>query len=218
MKKTSEHDFEPTRPVEQTRAEEKTDAVKADAAAPSAESAGPSTESASEETPSAGQVPDSEARIAELQKLNSDLQDQYLRKAADFDNYRKRMIREKQEAIDYANTNLLLDLLETLDNFDRAIDAAGSHEPGTPVASFADGVGMIRTQLAGKLESKYGLSYYPSVGTAFDPNIHEAIGTVQSPEATEPVVQEEYVKGYKLKDKVVRLAKVIVKMPAPAEN
>lgn len=154
------------------------------------------------------------ARIAELEKLNAELQDQYLRKAADFDNYRKRMIKEKQDAIDFANTNLLVDLVQVLDDFDRAIAAGGAHEAGTPAAAFADGVTMIRKQLGGMLETKYGLAYYPVKGAHFDPTIHEAIGSLPSADVKEPTVSQEFTKGYKLKDRVIRVAKVMVSMPA----
>lgn len=151
-------------------------------------------------------------RLEELEKKNAELQDQYLRKAADFDNYRKRMIREKQEAIDYANSALLLDLVQVLDDFDRAIDAGSAGDQGEQGA-FTDGVSMIRKQLGSLLESKYGLEYYPAKDTAFDPNIHEAIGTVPDPGVKEPTVAEEYLKGYKLRGRVIRPAKVMVKMP-----
>lgn len=157
-------------------------------------------------------------RIAELEKLNAELQDQYLRKAADFDNYRKRMIKEKQDAIDFANTNLLVDLVQVLDDFDRAIAAGGAHEAGTPAAAFADGVTMIRKQLGGMLESKYGLAYYPVKGAHFDPTLHEAIGSIPSPEVKEPTVLEEFTKGYKLKDRIIRVAKVMVQMPVETSN
>ena len=162
--------------------------------------------------------PDLTSRVAELEKLNANLQDQYLRKAADFDNYRKRMIREVQEARDFANTNLLVDLVQILDNFDRAIEAGGSHEAGTPAAAFSEGIGMIRNQLGSMLESKYGLTYYPSKGLPFDPNFHEAINTAVSAEVKEPTVSEEFTKGYKLKDRVIRTSKVLVQMPAEANN
>ncbi len=84
---------------------------------------------------------------------------------------------------------------------------------GNHAAAMADGVTMIRKQLGGMLESKYGLAYYPSKGTSFDPTIHEAIGSVPSPEVKEPTVADEFVKGYKLKDRVIRVAKVMVQMP-----
>lgn len=158
-------------------------------------------------------VPSPEERIAELEMLTADLQNQYLRKVADFDNYRKRMIREKQEAIQFANTNILVDLIDVLDNFDRAIVAGGDHEPGTPASAFSEGISMIRDQFGAMLENKYSLTHYPVVGEHFDPNIHEAVGTQSSAEVTEPTVYEEFVKGYKLKDRVIRLAKVMVRMP-----
>lgn len=158
------------------------------------------------------------SRVEELEKLNADLNDQYLRKAADFDNYRKRMIREKQDAIDFANTNLLVDLVQILDDFDRAIASGGVHEAGSPGAALTDGVTIIRNQLSSMLENKYGLVHYPVEGTVFDPHVHEAIGSIPSPEVKEPTVAEEFVKGYKLKDRVIRVAKVMVRMPAESET
>jgi len=196
------------------------DSVSADSVSASA----PETDNASDQegtaSAQAGASSDEKAgtdlteRIADLEKMNAQLQDQYLRKAADFDNYRKRMIREKQEAIDYANTNLLSDLVKVLDDFDRAIESGSTLEAGSAGAAFADGVVMIRSQLGGMLQSKYGLEYYPSLGSVFDPNIHEAIASHPSPEVSEPTVSEEFMKGYRLKDRIVRLAKVAVSMPA----
>ena len=155
-----------------------------------------------------------ESRIAELEARCAEYKDLYMRKAADFENYRKRMIKEKQEAIDYANTGLLVDLVQVLDDFDRAIAAAETAEEGSAAAAFIEGVAMIRKQMASMLESKYGLVYYPSPeGEPFDPNIHEAIGRVPAEDATEPVVQAECRKGYKLKERVIRVAQVIVKTP-----
>ncbi len=158
------------------------------------------------------------ARIGELEKLNATIQDQYLRKAADFDNYRKRMIKEKQDAVDYANTNLLVDLVQVLDDFDRAIASTPASDAASASNAFADGVSMIRKQLGGLLESKYGLAYYEVKGVPFDPTIHEALGSVPSADVKEPTVAEECVKGYKLKDRVIRVAKVIVHMPAEPEK
>lgn len=157
-------------------------------------------------------------RIQELEKQQAELQDQLVRKAADFDNYRKRMIREKQEAIDFANTVLLTDLVQILDDFDRAIDAGVATEDTTAATAFADGVVMIRKQLGSLLETKYGMEYYPSKDQLFDPHVHEAIGTQPDSDITEPTVAEEYLKGYKLKGRVIRLAKVMVKMPPEAAS
>lgn len=146
---------------------------------------------------------------AELEAKNKELHNQYLMAMADFDNYRKRMIKEKQEAFDYANANLLTDLLESIDNFDRALDAAAT---ATDVSSVVDGVKMIRNQLVSMLENKYNLAGYGEKGDAFDSNIHEAIGSMAGPVA-EPVCSEVYLKGYKLKDRIIRYAKVMVQMP-----
>ncbi|MGI5067700.1 nucleotide exchange factor GrpE [Treponema denticola] len=159
-----------------------------------------------------------EKRIEELEAKCRDWQDQYLRKAADFENYRKRMIREKQEAIDYANGNLLLDLVQVLDDFDRAIDAGKTQGGESANNAFVEGVVMIKNQMVSMLSSKYGLSYYPAKGEAFDPNLHEAVSMIQSPDVKEAVVGEELQKGYKLKERVIRHSKVMVLMPAEKQD
>lgn len=159
-----------------------------------------------------------EKRIEELEAICRDWQDQYLRKAADFENYRKRMIREKQEAIDYANGNLLLDLVQVLDDFDRAIDAGKTQGGESSNNAFVEGVVMIKNQMVSMLSSKYGLSYYPAKGEAFDPNLHEAVSMIQSPDVKEAVVGEELQKGYKLKERVIRHSKVMVLMPVEKQD
>lgn len=159
-----------------------------------------------------------EKRIEELEAICRDWQDQYLRKAADFENYRKRMIREKQEAIDYANGNLLLDLVQVLDDFDRAIEAGKTQGGEAANDAFVEGVVMIKNQMVSMLSSKYGLSYYPAKGEAFDPNLHEAVSMIQSPDVKEAVVGEELQKGYKLKERVIRHSKVMVLMPAEKQD
>ena len=161
--------------------------------------------------------PSDAEKLASLEAKCRELQDQYLRKAADFDNYRKRMIKEKQEAIDYANTNLISDLLQILDDFDRAIEA-GKKAGEESAAAFMQGVTMIRNGLSSLLESKYGLQYYEVQGKPFNPDIHEAVATNPSAEVTEPTVGAELQKGYKLKERILRPAKVMVLMPAPAEK
>lgn len=151
-----------------------------------------------------------ESKVADLEKENADLKDQLLRRAADFDNYRKRMLKEKQDTFDYANENLLSDLLDSLDNFDRTVDAAASAQD---VKSIVDGIKMINKNLVNILESKYNLVGYGSAGDIFNPDEHEAIGRVQNPDAKESTLKEVYLKGYKIKDKVIRHAKVMVETP-----
>ena len=151
-----------------------------------------------------------EEKIAALEKENAELKDQLLRRAADFDNYRKRMLKEKQETYDYANASLLGDLLESLDNFDRTIAAA---KDAKDVKTIADGIKMINESLVKMLEDKYGLKAYGKEGEDFDPNEHEAIGRVEDEDAKKETLKQIYLKGYKLKDRVIRHAKVMVNVP-----
>ena len=175
-----------------------------DAAASEPAGAKPAAEDSGGDT-----ISELEKQVETLKKENADLKDQVLRRAADFDTYRKRMLKEKQDVFDYANENLLHDLLDSLDNFDRATDAASSAKD---VKSIADGVKMINASLVKMLEDKYNLSSYGVPGDVFDPDEHEAIGSVEGAVA-EPVLKEVYLKGYKLKDRIIRHAKVMVTMP-----
>ena len=148
-------------------------------------------------------------KIAALEKENAELKDQLLRRAADFDNYRKRMLKEKQDTFDYANANLLGDLLESLDNFDRTVEASKN---ATDAKSIADGIKMINKNLVKMLEDKYNLVSYGKPGDAFNPDEHEAIRSEEG-KVKEPEIKEVYLKGYKLKEKIIRHAKVLVTMP-----
>ncbi|WP_010254815.1 nucleotide exchange factor GrpE [Treponema primitia] len=162
-----------------------------------------------------------EEKIADLEEKLKEANDLYLRKAADFENFRKRMNREKQDAIDFANQSLLLDLILIIDDFDRAIKSAENMAAASKEAastskefdSFYEGITLIEKRLTTQLENKWGLKRFDSAGEAFDPNRHEAIMMEKSPEITDPVVQEDFLKGYTLKDRVVRSAKVKVLMP-----
>ncbi len=154
--------------------------------------------------------PTPEEKIEQLEKENADLKDQLLRRAADFDNYRKRMIKEKQDTFDYANANLLADLLESLDNFDRTLEASAT---ATDVKAIVDGIKMVNGSLVAMLENKYGLTSYAVEGDEFDPDVHEAIGRVEEEGKEKETLKQVYLKGYKLKDKVIRNAKVMVSVP-----
>ena len=156
--------------------------------------------------------PTLEEKLAEVEKEAAEYKDSYLRKCADFDNYRKRMIKEKQDAIDYANTNLLSDLLSFIDNLDRALEAVKVAKENDATKSLVEGVGMIQKQLIGMLESKYNLVSFGEKGESFDPEKHEAIASNPGP-VQEPVLAEVYLKGYMLKDRIIRHAKVMVIMP-----
>ena len=163
-----------------------------------------------------------EEKIAELEAKLEEANDNYLRKAADFENFRKRMNQEKSIAIDYANQTLLLDLVTVIDDFERAIKAAetqreaagnDSERIASSFFSLYEGISMIEKSLVTQLENKWGLKRFESKGEIFDPNLHEAIMMEKAEEIEEPLVTEEFIKGYFLKDRVIRPAKVKVVMP-----
>ncbi|MDR0447097.1 MAG: nucleotide exchange factor GrpE [Treponema sp.] len=160
--------------------------------------------------------------IADLEAKLAEAHDNYLRKAADFENYRKRMNQEKITAVEYANQSLLLDLVSVIDDFERAIKSAGTQREAagsdteqiaSSYSSLYEGISMIEKSLVSQLENKWGLKRFDSAGEAFDPNRHEAIMMEKSAELEEPVVAEEFIKGYTLKERVIRPAKVKVVMP-----
>ena len=195
--------------------EEKT---QGEAAQPEKE-ADPSTSSGTEGTPeeapadpstSSGTAETPEEKIAALEKEIAELKNQALYKAAENDNWRKRMMQQKEEAVAYANASLLGDLLDSLDNFDRTLDAA---KDAKDAKSIADGIKMINKSLVKLLEDKYGLVSYGKEGDEFNPEEHEAIGRQEDEKAKKETLAQVYLKGYKLKDKVIRHAKVMVKVP-----
>ena len=148
--------------------------------------------------------------IANLEQQLAESRDQFLRKAADFENFRKRMNQEKQSAIEYANQSLLLDIVPIIDDFERALQAASASKD---FAALLEGITMIEKRLTSQLENKWGLKRFNSAGELFDPNRHEALMMEKSPDVEEAVVQEDLIKGYMLKDRVIRAAKVKVLMP-----
>lgn len=161
-----------------------------------------------EQTPEE-KIEDLQKKIESLTAENADLKDQVLRRAADFENYRKRVLQEKKDMLDYGNSGLLKDLLESLDNFDRTIEAAESAKDPKVIA---DGIKMINKSMVSMLENKYNLVSYGETGDAFDPNIHEAIG-MQEGDVPGEQLAAVYLKGYKLKDRIIRHAKVMVIKP-----
>ncbi|MCL2180078.1 MAG: nucleotide exchange factor GrpE [Treponema sp.] len=169
-----------------------------------------SEEAATELTSESSAELSAEEKIAELETQLAETRDQLLRKAADFENFRKRMNQDKQSAIEYANQSLLLDIIPIIDDFERAITAG---ETSADITSFLDGIKMIEKRFTAQLESKWGLKRFNSAGEIFDPNLHEALMMEKSPDVTEATVQEDFSKGYYLKDRVIRAAKVKVLMP-----
>ena len=157
------------------------------------------------------QAPAAEAeQIDQLSAQVAALQHELLRKQADLENFRKRMNRDKEEAIKFANGGLLLDLTAVLDDFERAISAAAQSEE---FATLYSGIELIEKQLLGTLERKWGLIRFDSAGQPFDPERHEALATEPSAEHPEATVLEDYQKGYTLHGRVIRAARVRVATP-----
>ena len=157
------------------------------------------------------EIEDYAGRLVEAKKEIDELKDQYLRKQADFDNFRKRMFREKEESIKFANTTLLNDIIGVIDDFERALQ---SSEESKDFDSFHSGIELIEKQMITMLESNWGLKRFDSVGEPFDPEKHEALMMEESAEVEVQTVSEDFMKGYVLHDRVIRHAKVKVAKPA----
>ena len=139
--------------------------------------------------------------------------DRLLRTTADFDNFKKRAAREKQDAIKFANESLIQKLLPILDTFDMALTAAQNAQ-GEAGQSLQTGVSMILQQLKNVL-AEAGLEEVDATGKPFDPNLHEAVSQKETAEAPEGHVVQQLRKGYKLRDRLLRPAGVVVaKQPA----
>ena len=156
-----------------------------------------------------------QSQIQKLEEEVRDLNDQLLRKAAEFDNFRKRMFREKEESIAYANAALLTDLLAIIDDFERAIQSAADSKDFN---AFHTGVSMIEKQMVSILERNWGLKRFSASGELFDPEKHEAIAVEETDKHDTEIVVEDYQKGYLLHDRVLRPAKVKVARPVTLER
>ena len=131
-----------------------------------------------------------------------------LRQVAETDNLRKRLAKEKQDAIRYANESLIEKLLPTMDSFDMAISAANSSNENT-IDSLKKGVEMVHVQLKRTLEDT-GLTEINATGEVFNPALHEALSRKETNEAADGTVIEQIRKGYQLNERLVRPASVIV--------
>lgn len=132
---------------------------------------------------------------------------QLLRTTADFDNYKKRAARERQDAQKFATESMLEKLIPVLDNFEMAMLAA--QQPTATPDSLRSGVSMIHQQLRNVL-SDAGLQEIIAQGQTFDPNIHEAVSEQESAEVEEGRVLQQLRKGYRLRERLLRPATVIV--------
>ena len=146
-----------------------------------------------------------EPDAAALAKERDELRDRLLRKTAEFDNYRKRVDKERRELSEWAAADVISDVLAVLDDFDRALEAEAPPE----AQGYRAGVELIRRQL-GETLRKRGVTPLDALGADFDPHLHQAVAYEESPGAREGEIVGELRKGYRLGDRLLRPAMVRV--------
>ena len=156
------------------------------------------------DTPESPEALVSTDQVADLQRERDDYQDRWMRKSAEFDNYRKRIERERREQADQKVVDLLLELLLVVDDFDRALTVDAADVP-----SYRKGVELIHTKLQDLLR-KHNVKPIDSVGADFDPNLHQAVVHEVSAEHREGEVIGELQRGYMMGDRLLRPAMVRV--------
>ncbi|MDQ0173438.1 nucleotide exchange factor GrpE [Paenibacillus tundrae] len=171
-----------------------------------AESQEPVNEAGAAEAQAEEMVDQEQGEIARLTAEAEEHQQRLIRAQADFDNFRRRTQKEKEELAKYASMKLITELVPVIDNFERAMATVPE---GTESESFSKGIQMIFRQLESVLNNE-GLTAMETVGQPFNPEFHQAIMQVESDEYEEGTVVEEVQKGYMLKDKVLRPAMVKV--------
>ena len=163
------------------------------------------TDAPHEDGAAAAAAPEGPQETLALQKERDDLYDRLLRKTAEFDNFRKRVERDRKDMIEWASADLLGDLLSIVDDFDRALAA-----PAPPEAqAYKSGIEMISRQLA-ELLKKRGVTTIDPLGTDFDPHLHQAVAYEEAEGAREGEVTGVMARGYKLGDRLLRPALVKV--------
>jgi molecular chaperone GrpE len=143
--------------------------------------------------------------VEQLKRERDDFYDRLLRKTAEFDNYRKRVDRDRKDQMEWAAADMLTPILSVLDDFERALKAEAPPE----AQAYRAGFELIHRQLA-DLVRKRGATAFDAVGPDFDPNLHQAIAYEETPGAREGEVVAEFAKGYKLGDRLLRPAIVKV--------
>jgi molecular chaperone GrpE len=152
------------------------------------------------------QAADPQVEIERLQALVMELKEQLARSLADWENYKKRIAREREELMVFANQKLILNLLPVLDNLDRAL----ATQPTAGDEKLRQGVELTARSFR-ELLAKEGVTEIEAApGQPFDPNIHEAVMTVENPEFEDDQIVMEFQKGYKLGDRVIRPSRVQV--------
>jgi molecular chaperone GrpE len=157
------------------------------------------------DAPPMPEVPELEDELSAVQRERDELRDRLLRKAAEFDNYRKRVERERKESHEYAAVDLLGALLPIIDDFERALQAEAA--PGAE--SYRQGLEIILREL-NELLRKRGVTPIEAVGADFDPHLHQAVAYDEVPDAREGEIVAEFRRGYRLGDRLLRPAMVRV--------
>jgi len=152
-----------------------------------------------------------ETQVEALERELGETRDQLMRVAAEFDNFKKRMERERSKLLKYAGETILRDLLTTLDNLDRAVEqgSAAGEVDAQKLQSMLEGVELTRKGLVATLE-RYGVEPLNAVGLSFNPDEHDALTMEASAEVPANHVLREFAKGYRFKDRVLRHAQVVV--------
>ena len=167
----------------------------------SAEATEEGDDSIDEETEVSDREPTLEERAADAESKYKEMQDRYLRLNAEFDNYKKRMMRENSDRLKYFNMELIKELLPSVDNLERAISHAG--DDNSDLENMIEGLQMVYKGMQ-EAFGKFGVSEIESIGKKFDPNCHQAVGMIVSQEVPENHVAEECLKGYYLHDRIIR--------------
>ncbi|MCL5097721.1 MAG: nucleotide exchange factor GrpE [Candidatus Omnitrophica bacterium] len=168
----------------------------------------PASEKQSQLSPTAAATPEQIEEWRAKAAKADEYWDRYLRRTAELDNFRKRAARERMDAVKYANEALLAKLIPVLDNLEMALVAADSAKTGS-IESLKTGVSMIFTQIKNLL-AEAGLEEIDATNQSFDPNWHEAVSQQESTEAASGQVIQQLRKGYKLRDRLLRPAGVVV--------
>jgi len=168
----------------------------------------PELEEAMREAMEAVEAREVERRQPAGEGETAELHDRLLRLQADFENFRKRTLKEKEEAFRYGNQNIVKDLLPTVDNLERAIEHARGSQTGD-LEGLLQGVELVLRELLGALE-QHGLAAIEAEGQTFDPAVHEAMTQQIDESAPANTVMQVFQKGYRLRDRLLRPARVVV--------
>lgn len=157
------------------------------------------------------------ASLEAKEKEAAENYDRYLRAMAEMDNFRKRAARDKEDAIKYGNEKLIKDILPILDSLDRALSQASEMTARNNFEAFQQGLELIHSQILGCLE-RHGVVKVAAKGEEFDPDRHQALMQVETPEMESNRVVDEYESGYTLHGRLLRPSKVSVSKNVPKED